>query len=112
MSGLRGRLKRLERGTEGDRTILECPTCGEEFTLYGDPAADYLVLRWRQGHDQGHEGETHGAPTDPAVAKLAAHEHDPSTMVDKSDGSPWLGRKIFRGMRRSLMEDAEDLSEP
>ncbi len=116
MSGLRGRLKRLEKDAEEDKTVVECPTCGETFTLYGDPAMDYLVLRWRQGHDKGHEGETHGAPTervhpDPAVVKLAEHEHDPSLMVNKSDGSPWLG-EFFRGMRRSLIEDAEDLSEP
>ena len=108
MSGLRGRLRKLQRGTEGDRTILECPTCGMVFTLYGDPAADYLVYLWRQ--DYG--GENHGPPVDPAVAKLAEHDHDPSLMVDKSDGSPWLGRKIFRGTRRSLIEDVEDLSEP
>jgi hypothetical protein len=113
MSGLRGRLKRLERDTEGEKMVIECPTCGEAFVLYGDPAADYLVHLWRQGH----EGETHGAPTervhpDPALVKLAEHEHDPSLMVDRADGSPWLGRKIFRGMRRSLIEDVEDLSEP
>ena len=107
MSGLRGRLKRLERGTEGEKTVIECPTCGEVFTLYGDPAAAYLVYLWRQ--DYG--GENHGPPVDPAVVKLAEHEHDPSLMVDKSDGSPWLG-EFFRGMRRSLIEDAEDLSEP
>ena len=112
MSGLRGRLKRLERDTEGEKTVIECPTCGEEFVLYGDPAADYLGHLWRQ--DYG--GENHGPPTervhpDPAVVKLAEHEHDPSLMVNKSDGSPWLG-EFFRGMRRSLIEDAEDLSEP
>jgi len=107
MSGLRGRLRRLERDTEGEKTVIECPTCGMVFTLYGDPAADYLVYLWRQGH----ECETHGPPVDPAVVKLAEHEHDPSLMVDKSDGSHWLG-EFFRGTRRSLIEDAEDLSEP
>ena len=111
MSGLMGRLRKLQRDTEGEKTVIECPACGEAFTLRGDPAVEYLVLRWRQGHDQGHEGETHGAPTDPAVVKLAEHEHDPSLMVNKAYGLPWLG-KFFRGMRRALIEDAEDLSEP
>ncbi len=107
MSGLRGRLKRLERDTVGEKMVIECPTCGEAFTLYGDPAADYLVYLWRQDY----EGEAHGPPVDPAVVKLAAHEHDLSLVLDKSDGLPWLG-EFSRGMRRPLIEDAEDLSEP
>ncbi len=107
MSGLRGRLRKLQRDTEGEKTVIECPACGEAFTLYGDPAADYLVYLWRQ--DYG--GENHGPPADPAVVKLAEHEHDPSTMVDRADGLPWLGG-FFRGTRRSLIEDAADLSEP
>ncbi len=94
MSGLRGRLRKLQRDTEGEKTVMECPTCGEEFVLYGDPAADYLGHLWRQ--DYG--GENHGLPVDPAVVKLAEHEHDPSLMVDKADGLPWLG-EFFRGMR-------------
>ncbi len=31
MSGLRGRLKRLEKDAEGGRTVIECPTCGKAF---------------------------------------------------------------------------------
>lgn len=57
MSGLRGRLQRLEKDAEGDRTILECPTCGEVFTLHGNPAADYLVLRWRRGQGEAEGGD-------------------------------------------------------
>jgi Ribonuclease G/E len=94
MSGLRGRLKRLERDTVGEKMVIECPTCGMVFTLYGDPAMDYLVLRWRQGHDQGHEGETHGPPADPDVVKLAEHEHDPGAFVEKSSGLPFLSREV------------------
>jgi len=88
MSGLRGRLKRLERDTEG-KTVIECPTCGEAFTLYGDPA-DYLVYLWRQ--DYG--GENHDPPVDPAVVKLAEHEHDPGAFVEKSSGLPFLSREV------------------
>jgi len=89
MSGLRGRLKRLERDTE--KTVIECPTCGEAFVLYGDPAADYLGYLWRQ--DYG--GENHGpGAVDPAVVKLAEHEHDPGAFVEKSSGLPFLSREV------------------
>ncbi len=105
MSGLRGRLKRLAKDAEGDRTILECPTCGEVFVLYGDPAAAYLVNLWRQDY----EGGTHGPPTDPAVITVAEHEHDPSLMVDRANGLPWLGR--FSAGTLGTLDDAPDLSE-
>ena len=66
---------------------LSCPTCGETFTLYGDPAMAFLVHEW----EQGYEGETFGPPTDSTVLKLAEHPHDPGGLVDTATGRPWLG---------------------
>ena len=54
---------------------------------------EYITLRWRQGY----QGETYNSPTDPAIIELAAHEHDPSTFVEKSSGLPFL-RKAASGI--------------
>jgi hypothetical protein len=107
MSRFRGRLRRLRAEAEGETTTLVCPECGEEFVTHGDSAAAYLVYQWRQGY----EGETYGPPIAPAVGKLAEHEHDPSLMIDKADGLPWLGQ-FFHGMGQIFTEGVEDLSEP
>ena len=106
MSRMRGRLKRLEKDAGEDRKVIECPTCGEVFVLYGDPVMEYLAWEWHQ--ETGIEN--HGRPTDPAVLRVAEHGHDPTLMVDKADGSPWVG-EFFRGSRQAFREDAEDLSE-
>lgn len=87
MSAFRGRLKRLEKDADGDTTVLQCPTCGEVFTLHGDPVMEYIAWEWHQQTGI----ENYGRPTDPAVVRVAEHEHDPALMVDRSDGSPWLG---------------------
>ena len=57
---------------------------------------------------QGHEGETYRErPAD--VLRIAHHEHDPSLMVDKATGEPWMG-EFFAG-NLGTHHDAEDLSE-
>ena len=87
MASLKGRaLKKLERGARGDRTEVVCPECGEEFTLYGDPLLEYLAYEWQQGY----KGQTYGPPTDPAVVKMAAHEHNAGGFIDKATGEWWL----------------------
>ena len=102
---LRDRLRKLERGTQGDKTGLVCPECGEEFTLYGDPLLEFLSYEWRQGY----KGETYGPPTDPAVVKLSEHEHDPSLMIDKATGKPWCGELLAGTVR--MPDNVGDLSE-
>jgi len=89
MSGLRGRLKRLERGTEGDRTILECPTCGEEFVTHGDVAAEFICHEWVR--ESG--GETY-RETPEDVLRLFGHKHDPGAFVEKSSGLPFLSGEV------------------
>ena len=47
--GIRDRLRRLEQATEGESTTLVCPECNEEFTLYGDPALEFIAYEWAKG---------------------------------------------------------------
>ncbi len=86
MGSLRGRMRKLEEAAEAETVNLSCPTCGETFTLYGDPAVAFIVYQW----EQGYEGETSLQPTDPAVLKLTEHPHDPSRFIDIATGRPWL----------------------
>ena len=103
--GIRGRLRRLEQAIEEEVVTLLCPECAEKFTLYGDPAVEFLVHEWSR--DYG--GETHRRPTDPAVVKLSEHEHDPSRFVDAATGEPWLGG-FFAGNVR-MPDGVPNLSE-
>ena len=108
MAGLRGRVKKLERDTKGEKTTLMCPTCGEEFVVYGDASLEYLAWEWGQASG----AETYRqAPVD--VIRLTEHEHEASEFVDKATGEPFLG-EFFRGMgptMREPLENVEDLSE-
>ena len=102
--GLRGRLKKLERHTKGDKTVLVCPECGAEFIAYGDPVPEYLAYEWQQNSNSETYRET---PAD--VVAIANHEHDPSLMINKATGKPWVG-EFFAGTVR-MPDDVEDLSE-
>jgi hypothetical protein len=105
MAGLKGRIKKLERDTKGEKTTLVCPTCAEEFTVYGDAPVEYLCWMW----EQGYEGETY-RKTPEDVLRLVSHEHDASFFVDKATGEPFMG-EFFRGTGRVWREDVPDLSE-
>ena len=54
MSTFRGRLRRLERETEGERMTLRCSECGEEFTAYGEVALECIAYGWSK--DTGEKG--------------------------------------------------------
>jgi hypothetical protein len=86
---LRGRLEKLERETEGDLTTLLCPTCGQEFTVHGDVAVEYIVHEWSKGTgERGH----HQTPED--MLRAFQHEHDASAFVEKRSGLPFLSREV------------------
>jgi hypothetical protein len=107
--GLRRWIKRLEREVDGVTVELRCPECGAEFTAKGeDPLLDYLAHEWANGYD----GETYReTPADvlAIVLAIANHEHDPSLMIDKATGKPWVG-ELFAGTVR-MPDDVPDLSE-
>jgi hypothetical protein len=105
MASLRGRVKKLERDTKGEKTTLVCPTCGEEFTVYGDAPLEYLCWAW----EQDYEGETY-RKTPEDVLRLVSHEHDASAFVDKATGEPFMG-EFFKGTGGAWREDVPDLSE-
>lgn len=86
---LRGRLKRLERKTEGEITTLLCPECGEEFTVHGDVAVEYIVYEWSKV--TGERGY-HEVPEN--MLRVFQHEHDASTFVEKRSGLPFLSREV------------------
>jgi len=103
--GIQDRLRRLERAVDVVRVELRCPECGAEFTARGeDPVLEYLCHEWANGYD----GETYRqTPAD--VVPIANHEHDPSLMINKATGKPWVGELLAGTVR--LPEDVPDLSE-
>ncbi len=105
MAGLKGRIRKLEHDTKGEKTTLVCPTCGEEFVVFGDAPVEYLCWMWRQDY----EGETYGQTPEDVLA-LTRHPHDASEFVDKATGEPFLG-EFFRDTGHAWHEDMPDLSE-
>ena len=87
--GLRGRLEKLERETEGEITTLLCPECGEEFTTGGDVALEYIVHEWSK-----ETGEKSYRDTPEDIVRLFDHEHDVSTFVEKVSGLSFLSREV------------------
>ena len=79
-------IRRLEREADVVTVELRCPECGAEFVAKGeDPVLEYLAHEWAKGYD----GETYQeTPAD--VVRIANHEHDPSLMVNKATGNPWV----------------------
>jgi hypothetical protein len=102
---LRGKLKRLEREVAGQTVEVVCPECGAEFKAAGeDPVLEYLSFEWQQVSG----GESYRkTPAD--VLAIAAHEHDPSLMINKATGKPWCGELLAGTVR--LPDDVPDLSE-
>jgi len=105
MAGLKGRIRKLEHDTRGEKTTLVCPTCGEEFVVYGDASLEYLVWEWAQASGAETFRQT---PAD--LIRLTKHGHDASEFVDKATGEPFLG-EFFRGTGHAWHEDVLDLSE-
>jgi hypothetical protein len=104
--GLRGRIKRLERGANSEMVELVCPECGAEFKAAGDAALQFLVHEWIEDS----KAASRPAATSPDILlRIAEHEHDPSLMINKATGKPWLG-EFFAGTLR-MPDDPEDLSD-
>jgi hypothetical protein len=97
---LKGRLEKLERGANSEMVELVCPECGAEFKAAGDAALQFLVHEWIEDSKAG----------SPDIHRIAEHEHDPSLMINKATGKPWLG-EFFAGTLR-MPDDVEDLSDP
>jgi len=88
--GLRDRLRRLERDADVRTVELVCPECNAKFVAKGeDPLLDYLAHEWAKGYD----GETY-RETPVNVVRIASHEHDPSLMVNKVTGKPWVAEGL------------------
>jgi hypothetical protein len=106
--GIRDRLRRLERASEGKTMTLVCPECGEEFIAAGDVAVEFLV------HDGASEARARPKSyrqTPEDILRIFEHEHKPSNFVEKTSGEPFLG-PFFSGMDLGVApEDVEDLSE-
>ena len=103
---LRHWIRRLERDADVVTVELRCPECGAEFVTKGaDPLVDFLRHEWAKGYP----GETYReTPAD--VLRIANHEHDPSLMIDKATGKPWVGELLAGTVR--MPADVPDLSEP
>jgi hypothetical protein len=97
--GFRHWIKRLERGASLEIVVLVCPECGAEFKAAGDAARLFLVHEWVEN--------SKAESLD--ILRIAEHEHDPSLMINKATGKPWLG-EFFAGTLR-MPDDVEDLSD-
>jgi hypothetical protein len=104
--GFRDRLRNLELAAQGEVATLVCPTCGDEFVVYGDAALEYLCWEWAQTSG----GESYRQTPADAI-RLTEHEHYPSEFIDKATGEPFLG-EFFRDARETMHADVPDLSEP
>ena len=111
MASLRGRVKKALDAAAGEKSTLVCPTCGEEFVVFGDAPLEYICWMWKQDY----EGETY-RKTPEDVLRLTEHEHDASKFVDKATGERFMG-EFFKGMSgarptmREPLEDVPDSSE-
>jgi len=103
--GLRDRIKRLKRVVDEETVEVVCPECGAEFKATGDdPVLEFLCYEWQQVSG----GESYRkTPAD--VLAIAAHEHDPSLMINKATSKPWCGELLAGTVR--LPDDVPDLSE-
>jgi len=86
---LRGRLRRLELETEGERMTLRCSECGEEVTAYGDVALECIAYGWSK--DTGEKGYRE-TPKD--IERLFEHEHGLETFVETTTGLPFIDRRV------------------
>jgi hypothetical protein len=93
--GLRGRLRRLQKKTEGNRWELVCPECGWEITLYGDVPLDLIVYQWYEM--AGDENPGSGARYDPNLTTLVEHEHDANLFLEKKS-LLWMYEQSVSGM--------------
>ena len=89
MGRFRGRLRRLEEAAQEETMTLVCPACGAQFVAYGDVPLEFIVHQWvRETGEAGH----HETPE--SILRLFAHEHDPSVLLEKGSGLPFLSREV------------------
>jgi hypothetical protein len=89
VGGIRRRLEKLEEQSGYQRMTLVCPACSEEFVVFGDAPVEYLTAEWTR--ETGAESHRE-IPAD--IAALFDHEHDPSSLLEKTSGLSWLSREV------------------
>jgi hypothetical protein len=84
--GLRDKLRRLERRSEGETVTLVCQECGEEFRVAEDTGPALVAFEWQE-----HTGAKSYQPTPKDVFVLRGHKHAGSRapLVKKATGEPW-----------------------
>jgi hypothetical protein len=82
--GLRGKLRRLERLSEGETVTLLCQKCGEEFRVAEDTGPALVAWDWLQ-----QTGAESYQPTPKDVFVIVGHEHGASALVKKATGESW-----------------------
>lgn len=101
--GLRDKLRRLERRSEGETVTLLCQECGEEFRVAEDTDVELLAWEWIE-----HTGEKSYQPTPKDVFVIVEHEHGASALVKKATGEPW---PFYAVNDEGWTDPIEDLSE-
>jgi hypothetical protein len=93
--GLRDKLKRLERRSEGETLVARCEVCGEEMRIRGGILPDLAVLEW-QMDQEGSEELPADTPAD--MRWVWNHECDPLCLRDKQTGEHIFGALWERGV--------------
>ncbi len=89
MGRVRGRLLKLEETAKRETMTLVCLECGAEFVAYGDVPLEFVVHQWvTQTGEEGHHETPEG------ILSISAHEHEPSALVEKTSGLPFLSREV------------------
>jgi hypothetical protein len=87
--GLRRWVRRLEEAAKGETMTLVCPVCAAEFVARGDVPLGFIVHQWAaEAGEKGHHETPEG------VLRIFAHEHVPSSLVEKGSGLPFLSKAV------------------
>ena len=89
MGRFRGRLRKLEEAAREETMTLVCPVCGAEFVAYGDVPLEFIVHQWAAETGEGGHHETPAS-----ILRVFAHEHDPTALLEKGSGLPFLSKGV------------------
>jgi hypothetical protein len=82
--GLRDKMRRLQRATEGEFTTLVCRECGEEFVARDGVELDLVAHSWAEEHKR--RGGTVYQETPPDALAIAIHPHGELSFINKRTG--------------------------
>ena len=92
--GIRDRLRRPEKATEGETVVARCERCGEEMRIREGILLDVSCLEWQTHRDGTNELP---ADTDPDIRWVWEHPCDALLLRVKASGESVFGHVWERG---------------